>query len=350
MAQFAVRSVRLKGISSCVPSRKEYNRDYDWIGEDERRMFIKTTGIDGRHVAEKGVATSDLCLTAAEALLQKLQWKKEEIDLLVFVSQSRDYILPSTAIIVQDRLGLPKTCAAFDIGLGCSGYVYGLSVITAMMASGGFRKGLLMAGDISTLSLNYKDKSTYPLFGDAGTVTALEYDPAAAPMYFNLQSDGSGYQAIILPDGGVRQRPDENTYKESEVEKGIIRSRGNLWLNGLDVFNFSVREAPPNIRALMDYCQATADDFDYFVFHQANLLMNETIRKKLKLPAEKVPYSLGEFGNTSSASIPLTINTLPPEKYGGHKRWLLSGFGVGLSWGTASLETDGLVCTEIIYQ
>ncbi|TND09673.1 MAG: 3-oxoacyl-ACP synthase [Bacteroidetes bacterium] len=350
MAVFAVHHVRMAGISSCVPSRKEYNRDYDWISEDERRMLIKTTGIDGRHVADKGVATSDLCLDAAELLLKKLGWKKDEIDLLVFVSQSRDYILPSTAIILQDRLGLPKTCAAFDIGLGCSGYVYGLSAISSMIATGGFRKALLMAGDISTLSLNYKDKSTYPLFGDAGTVTALEYDPSAPAMYFNLQSDGSGYQAIILPDGGVRQRPDENTYVESEVDKGIIRSRGNLWLNGLDVFNFSVREAPPNISALIQYCQADTGSFDYFVFHQANLLMNETIRKKLKIPAEKVPYSLGQFGNTSSASIPLTINTLKPEQVSGKKRWLLSGFGVGLSWGTASVETENLVCTEIIYK
>jgi 3-oxoacyl-[acyl-carrier-protein] synthase-3 len=348
MAFLETRNVRLRGISACVPARKEYNRDYDWITEDERKLLIKTTGIACRHVAREGTTTSDLCAIAAEKLLHELGWKKEEIDLVVFVTQSRDYFLPSTALILHQKLGLSKTCAAFDMGLGCSGYVYGLSSVAAYMSGGSMKKALLLAGDISTVSVNKRDKSTYPLFGDCGTATALEYDAGAGQMVFNLQSDGTGYEAIIMPDGCLKQLYNDASYVEHEVEKGVIRSRRNLWLNGLDVFNFSVREAPPNITAVMNYLNRTEADYDYLVMHQANLLMNETIRKKLKIPAEKVPYSLADYGNTSSASIPLTIVSQLAERAKQPARWLFSGFGVGLSWGCVSLETDQLVCPPVI--
>jgi 3-oxoacyl-[acyl-carrier-protein] synthase III len=348
MALFSVNGMRIRGIAAAVPSATEENSKYEYVTEAERNMLIKTTGIATRHVAPKGMATSDLCLPAAEKLIAELGWKKEEIGLLIFVSQSPDHILPATSIILQDKLGLPKTTAAFDISLGCSGYVYGLSVIAPLMATGGFRKALLLAGDISTHGLTPKDKSTWPLFGDAGTATALEYDPASRS-FFNLQSDGSGHEAIIIPDGGLRNPMTDKTYEPQEFEKGIVRHRRNLWLNGLDVFNFSTREAPPNITALLEFSGFTAEAIDYFIFHQANLLMNETIRKKLKVPAEKVPYSLHDFGNTSSASIPLTIAARMKEPALVPHRWLLSGFGVGLSWASAIVETDKLICPDIIY-
>lgn len=348
MALFSTSHTAIRGLSACVPEQKEYNRDYDWISESERTMLIKTTGIDGRRVAPEGITLLDLSIPAGEALLQKLGWEKESIGMLVLVTQSRDYILPSTAILIQDRLGLPKTCAALDIGLGCSGYVYGLSVASAMLQTGGFKRALLVAGDVSTVSASPQDKSVYPLFGDAVTITALEYDPAAPKMDFNLQSDGAGYEAIIIRHGSVRRMPDAESFVMHEIEKGIVRAPRHLELNGLDVFNFSVREAPPNITALLAYNHTTAEDYDYFVMHQANKLMNETIRKKLKIPAEKTPYSLGEFGNTSSASIPLTLLTQCTEAAQSPKRWLFSGFGVGLSWGAAAVHTEKIICVPVI--
>ena len=348
MAFLETGNVRIRGISACVPEHKEYNRDYDWITEDERKLLIKTTGISCRHVSREGTTTSDLAAIAADKLIQKLGWEKSEIDLVVFVTQSRDYFLPSTALILHQKLELSKSCAAFDIGLGCSGYVYGLSTAAAYMAGGSMKKALLLAGDISTVSVNKRDKSTYPLFGDCGTATALEYEAGAAPMVFNLQSDGSGFEAIIMPDGCLKQLYNEESYIEREVEKGVIRSRRNLSLNGMDVFNFSVREAPANITAVMNRCGKTAEDYDFLIMHQANLLMNETIRKKLKIPAEKVPYSLADYGNTSSASIPLTIVSQLAERAQQPARWLFSGFGVGLSWGSVSLETDHIVCLPVI--
>lgn len=346
MAYFSVRGAKVCGIAATVPATTESNRDYQLLSESERSMLVKTTGIEQRHVAVHGETTGDLCVKSAETIISSLGWKKEEIDLLVFVSQSPDHFLPATSVIVQDRLGLTKSTAAFDVNLGCSGYVYGLSVVSSMMSTGGFRKALMLVGDISTAALNRKDKSTWPLFGDCGTATALEYN-RDYEIHFNLQTDGSGKNAIIIPHGGIRHPITEESLVEKEYEPGITRHMRNLWLNGLDVFNFSVREAPTNVTALLEKVGKTIDDVDYFVMHQANLLMNETIRKKLKFPLEKTPYTLKEFGNTSSASIPLTIVNQLQQEERSHLRLLLAAFGVGLSWGSCYLETDNLVCPPV---
>lgn len=348
MAFLTTDHIRIAGLAACVPANKENNLAYDHISETERKLLIKTTGIEERRVAQPGIATSDLCFHSAVKLMNELKWNREEVDLLIFVSQSRDYFLPATGIILQDRLGLPKSCVALDIGLGCSGYIYGLSVISAMMSSGKWKKGLLLVGDISTNSISYTDKSTYPLFGDAGTATALEYSEGKH-MYFNLQSDGKGYEAIIINHGGLRHTQTSESTVRKEVEPGIIRSERDLALNGLEVFNFSLREVAPNIKDLLQYTSKKIEEIDFAVFHQANLLMNETIRKKLGLPPEKVPYSLKDFGNTSSASIPLTMVTrLKNELSKSKKNMLLSGFGVGLSWGSVWLETENVVVSDLI--
>jgi 3-oxoacyl-[acyl-carrier-protein] synthase-3 len=347
MSLFAVNGMRIRGIAAAVPAQKESNHDYDRLTEQERNMFVKTTGVATRHIAPEGMTTSDLCLRAAEKLIAELGWNKDEIGLLIFVSQSPDYFLPATSIVLQGKLNLPKTTAAFDINLGCSGYVYGLSVIASLMATGGFKKALLLAGDISSAGITPKDKSTWPLFGDAGTATAVEYDISSKSV-FNLQSDGTGYEAIIIPDGGLRSPLNDQTFIDTETEPGVIRHRRNLWLNGLDVFNFSVREAPANVNNLLLEAGITSEQVDHFVFHQANKLMVETIRKKLKLPPEKVPYSLGEYGNTSSASIPLTIVAQLQEQSKHPQSWIFSGFGVGLSWASGYVQTESLVCPKLI--
>lgn len=350
MAILSIKNVQIVGIAAAVPQQQVSNRDYDWISEKEREILIKTIGIETRRVATPDMATSDMCFAAAETLLSAAKWEKDSIDLLIWVSQSSDYYLPATSIILQDRLGLSKTCMAFDINLGCSGYVYGLSVIANLLQSGQLKRGLLLAGDKSTTATSYQDKSTYPLFGDAGTATLIEFAPdSAKPMHFNLQSDGSGKDAIIIPDGAVRNPISDQTFVLEQVEEGIIRHRHNLWLDGLMVFNFALREVAPNVKALWEHIGTDADSYDYFVFHQANKLMNESIRKKLKLPIEKVPYTLQQYGNTSSASIPLTMlacfqNRLQTQSL----HLLLSAFGVGLSWGSVSLHTQNLICPDII--
>jgi 3-oxoacyl-[acyl-carrier-protein] synthase-3 len=351
MAQFSSSNVSIKGIAACVPKNTESNNEYTYIDEDERKLLIKTTGIEFRRVVKKGITGSDVCYEAAEKLIKDLNWKKSEIELLVYVSQSKDYFAPSTATILQDRLGLPKSTIAFDSGLGCSGYVYGLSMISAYMNMTKVKKAVLLVGDISTFALTPLDKSTYPLFGDAGTATALEYDEKAFPMNYSLGTDGSGYEAIILPGGCLRSPYDEEMYKMVEVEKGITRSKGNVWLKGLDVFTFSVTVVPPSLKELMAYSNETSESIDYFVMHQANLLMNETIRKKLKIAPEKVPYSLRDFGNTSSASIPLTLVTQLANEINtidSPKTFMFSGFGVGLSWASVIFKSSKIHISKLV--
>jgi 3-oxoacyl-[acyl-carrier-protein] synthase-3 len=350
MAIFSVPGIKIAGIASAVPSTRYSNHDYDRLTEKERELFIKTVGVEFRHVAEKGTSTSDLCQAAAERILNELNWSPEDIELLVFISQSRDYLIPATAGILQDKLGLPKSCMAYDISLGCSGFVYGLSTVGSQMATGQFKKALLMVGDVSTQNTSDTDKSTFPLFGDGGSVAALEYDMSVPEMTFNLQTDGAGYKAIIIPDGGIRNLvTKEHSFELEKFAEGIERNRLHIALNGMDVFQFSLREVPPNVNALATKLNIGLDEVDYFVFHQANKLMNESIRKKLHVPPEKYPYSMGKYGNTSSASIPLTINAALKEEVENKKlKMIFSGFGVGLSWGSVYLETEPFMSPEII--
>ena len=349
MAIFQVPNISIAGISACVPEDEYNNDNYDWITEKERETLIKVTGVQRKRHAKKGTTTSDLCFVAADNLINELSWDRSEIDLLVFVSQSRDYIIPATAGLLQDKLSLSHSCIAFDVSLGCSGFVYGLSVIGSMMSTGRIKKGLLLTGDISTLNTSYRDKSAFPLFGDAGTATAVELNSNSDRMMFNLQTDGSGYDAIIIPDGGIRNFANkDSSFKYDKISDGIIRNKFNIALDGVKVFNFSLREVKPNINKLLQNFELTTDDIDYFVFHQANKLMNETIRKQLKIEPEKVPSSMKDYGNTSSASIPLTIVTELAKQIKNNKlTLLLSGFGVGLSWGSVILRTENIVCPPV---
>ncbi len=349
MAFFSVENINLLGIAAAVPRNEISNYDYDFLNESERKLLIKTTGIEKRRaVLNSGITTTDLGMAAAEKLLKETNTSKDDIGILIFISQTPDYLLPASSILLQNRLGLSKSCMAFDINLGCSGYIYGLSVIGSLMNQAKIKKGLLIAGDISSISAVREDKSVYPLFGDAATATMLEYNTQADKMHFSLQNDGSGYEAIIVREGGVRKPLTKESFLIEDLGNGVSRAPRNLELNGMDVFNFSVTEVPANVIEFLRETSTTVDSYDQFIMHQANLLMNETIRKKLKFPAEKVPYSLSKYGNTSSASIPLTIVTELGKKVSGNVSFLLSGFGVGLSWGTVSLKTHNLVCPQLI--
>lgn len=349
MATFSVNNIAIKGISCCVPKNMERNIDLDILTKEEIQKFIDATGVEERRIVTKEICTSDLCCEAAEKLIKDLNWQKEEIEILVFVSQTADYILPVSAAILQDRLGLSTNCIAFDVPLGCSGYVYGMSIIASMMKATGIKKGLLLAGDTSSKLLSKSDKSTVPLFGDGGSATAFELDEKANSIFFDLGTDGSGYKAIIIPDGGSRNRINEDSLKIVNIEEGISRNSCNLVLDGMDVFGFGISQAPKTVNKLIEKFEIDKDAIDHFVFHQANLMMNKMIVKKLKLPVEKVPYSLKNFGNTSSTTIPLTIVTeLKESLTNDNKDLIICGFGVGLSWGTAKIRLDNVVISDLI--
>lgn len=349
MALLSFEHVKIEGISACVPSHIEKNENYKILTEQERSQLIKTIGVSERRIADKNTTAADLCQQAAERLILELNWRKEEIGLLIFLSQSPDYYLPATSIVLQDKMGLPKNCMAFDMNLGCSGFIYSLSIASSLISSGNIKKALVLCGDKSSVSVPYSDKSTYPLFGDAGTATALSFNENSSPFQFNLKSDGDGYQNIIIYEGGCRNPVTKASLDVKEIEKGIQRNGLNLVLNGSNVFDFTLNDVLPTIKESLSISGNTTNDIDYFIFHQANLLMNETLRKLLKIPLEKTPYSLQNFGNTSSASIPLTIvSQINNEVRTKINKFLFCGFGVGLSWGTIILEMGNIVCPPLI--
>lgn len=349
MAIFSINNVAIGAIAASVPKRVERNRDYEYVAPAERELLVKTTGIEERRIAAPDQTASDLCLAAARSILDVRSIRPEDIGLLVYVSQSNDYYLPATAALLQQRLGLLKSTIAFDVGLGCSGYVYGLAIAASLMRTCGLKNALLLAGDISTATVSAEDKSAYPLFGDAGSATLLEQSENDAPWRFNLMTDGSGADAIMIPDGFGRNKPSEASFVYEEFSPGIRRNRLQLALKGNEIFSFATREVPASISSLLENYQLGIDDVDCFIMHQANKLMNETIRKKLNIPGEKTLYSLRQFANTSSASIPLTLVTnrsqLAQDKPLG---LLLSGFGVGLSWGNLFMTTQNLTCLPLI--
>lgn len=343
MAFLEFKNVRIAGMSAGVPKRRVCNLDIPDISADyDAATYVEATGVLERRVDEQ-LTTSDLCVSAAERLLTDLGWDKSEVEGIIFVSQTTDYYLPATACIIQDRLGLSKECYAEDIVLGCSGWVYGLSSLAGMMAQGGIRKALLMAGDAKRrVPLND------PLFGFAGTVTALEYAEGSRGFQFHFGTDGSGFDAIIIPDGGSRNRVTKDSFNE-EVIEGRNYNRLETRMKGMDVFSFGIMTAPESIKKLAKHFEFDYHEADYYVLHQANLKMNDMIIRRLKLAPEKFPSCMYHFGNTSSASIPLTMVTQLKDSLETRPTKLICcGFGVGLSWGTVAFETNHVLVSDLV--
>lgn len=282
---------------------------------------------------------------AAEQLIADLGWDKKEIGALVFVSQTPDYILPATSCILQDKLGLSKDCYSLDISLGCSGWVYGLSVISSLMQTGMIKKGILIAGDARKQCFEEPDQ----LFGFAATATAVEYQEGAEGFKFHFGTDGSGYDAIIKPVGGCRNQVTAKDLEPVMCEDGRMRHGFQTLMKGMDVFAFGITTAPKSIKKLVAEYELNTENIEYYAFHQANRKMNDTISKKLKLKEEQVPYSMTHFGNTSSASIPITIVTQLADKIANKKTEMIGcGFGVGLSWGTVHFTTNNPVISKLV--
>ena len=342
MAYLEIKDVRIAGISAGVPEKiasnlhptEEDNTSKEYSPEE----YVKTTGVIERRVS-RFLTTSDLCYAAAEQLILDLGWNKEEIDGLIFVSQTPDYVLPATACILQDRLGLSKDCYAMDVSLGCSGWVYGLSTAASLLGENGMRKILMLCGDAKK-RFRVSNQLRDPLFGSAGSATAIEYKKGCDGLKFHFGTDGSGFDAIITPDMGSRSPVTQDSFVFEDVE-GKPSCRLMTRMKGMDVFSFGIMTAPKSVKSLAEHFGFNYFDADYFVFHQANMKMNSFISKKLKLENDRVPSCMHHFGNTSSASIPLTIvSELKGKCDSRPTKMICCGFGVGLSWGTVFFETD----------
>jgi 3-oxoacyl-[acyl-carrier-protein] synthase III len=348
MANFKINNVRLSGIGCIVPKAIQENIKNNVFHIDDIEKFIITTGVSEFRKSGSKTTTADLGVCAAEKLMRELKIDRDEIDILIFVSQTPDYnCIPNTAPIMQARLGLKESCLAFDIPLGCSGYIYGLSTVASYLQNGAFKKALLICGDTPSKIVSENDKSSAMLFGDAASVTLLEYSEGN-DMYFNLGTDGSGFETIKINDGGFRNPFTQDSLIEKDFGNDIKRNGCQLILDGMDVFGFGINQAPKTFNELLSFSNVDKEQISFSIFHQANLMMNEMIRKKLKLNKETVPYSLEKFGNTSSASIPLTIVTKLKDKIVDQSKLVLCGFGVGLSWGTCYLEANNLTIMDLI--
>lgn len=349
MAIFEYNGIRVTGFSAAVP-QKVFNNytDNAFFSQEDALAIIGKTGIKERRVATSDICASDLCFVAAEQLLNEMGTNRDEIDVVIFVSQTPDYRMPATSLLLQDRLQLSKSCAAFDLNLGCSGFVYGLNIAYGFGQQQHIRKVLLLNGETRTRAYSFKDRQTGFIFGDAGTACLIEKDTLAPTSYFLLHSDGAKSDAIMIKAGGYRYPSSEDTLKEKVREGGSIRSDEHGVMDGAAVFEFVITAVPRQIRQLFNLSNMSMEQIDFFVHHQANIFMNGHLSRKLKLPDHKVPYSLHRYGNTSSVSIPLTIVSELYDKLDGCKKMQLSGFGVGLSWGSAIIEVASPYIGKIV--
>jgi 3-oxoacyl-[acyl-carrier-protein] synthase-3 len=350
MAFLQFKEVGMTHLAAAVPRNTIHNYQYTaYFPKEEVKEVVDKIGVTERRFAPEGICASDLCEAAANAVFSTYDINKADIDLLVFVSQTPDYRMPATAVLLQHRLGLSTHTMAFDVSLGCSGFVYGLSLVYSLMEHSGLKKALLLDGETRSRVYSPKDRKTAFLFGDAGVAAIIERRETFNDSFFSLQTDGSKESLIKIDAGGYRHPSSPETVEEKTVDAfGNIRSDEQAHMNGAEVFNFILSHVPENIRHLLQEANVPAESIDYWVFHQANSFMNGYLVKKLKIPPEKALSCIAEFGNTSSVSIPLTIATTLKENVRGTKNWLLSGFGVGMSWGSAVIRTYDLKIPALV--
>lgn len=333
MALFKTRGTKIVGLISIVPKNKEDNLTLKHINENERNQLVFHTGIRYRRKVDSNeTVVKDLFQDAITRLLDKLKWEKSTIDILICVTQTSKISIPSTSCQLHGDMGFLENTLCYDINSGCSGFVYGLHTVSTLLSSieKKYSRAIICCGDVSSSLIDPADPSVQPIFSDAVSAIAIELqeDITSVTGYFNLQTDGSGQKAICLSNdkGG-------NSY---------------MTLNGIDVFNYSVQLVPNNIRSLFTFADKTWDFPDLFVFHQANKIINDSISRNLKLAREKVPSTLYEYGNTASASIPLTLGKAWNSGIKKSGWVMISGFGVGFSVASAIIQFDPIFCEDPI--
>ena len=325
MALATHSNIKISGIASALPKEATNIEQFSNLSITEQKKFVAVTGINTRRQKRKDLAFSKLFSIASKQLLEKLYWKKEDIKFLICITQTPDDAIPGVSFKIKQQLELSEDCINLDVNIGCSGYVYGLYLINSLMQSFPLCKALLCVGDALTGEVDSLDTNTAAIFSDAATVTALEYIDETANMFFNLQSNGNGYEAI--------QQPKNNS----------------LTMNGLDVFHWSMSKVAPSIKSLLESHEIDKNEIDFVVLHQANKLLNTRIENKLDIPKEKFLRSLEWYGNTSSASITLTIvHHFQNKKIDTSYTFLLAGFGVGFSWASCVIDLKDVLIPEII--
>lgn len=348
MALWNINNVALRGVAAAVPDNHVSSYDLGIFTKEEAEIFDNTVGIKYRYLAPDTMCASDMCQAAGEKLLEGLGWEKKTIDILVFESVTGDYKTPPTSGILQHKMGFPTSTFVMDIPMGCCGTMYAINVAGNLLSSGSVKRALLLVGDTAARMGSWVDKSRVPLFGDVGTAIALEYDENAEDIVVEFNTLGSGYQALMTPHGGYRHPIDETSFIKEDFGNGIIRAPKDAIINGMDVFSFAISRPPISVKNLMESLSLDKEnDVDFYLIHQANKLIVDKIVKKLKINPDKVPYDLQEFGNLGGASIPtLMVANISDELKAKPLTLVCSSFGLGLTWGTMVMKTDGNVYVE----
>jgi 3-oxoacyl-[acyl-carrier-protein] synthase-3 len=306
------------------------------FGPKQVQAIIKATGVERARIAPQGMTASDMCQKAAERLIEKENFDRKEIDGLVFVSQTADYILPATSVSLQDRLGLSQDTVCMDVHYGCSGYIYGLFQAACWINSGMCSRVLVLSGDTSSRLINPNDRALRMVFGDCGTATLV--CQGEGRMGFHIQSDGSGADRLIVPAGGFRTPVSEETSRLVTDQDGNVRTQNDLFMDGISIFNFALTNVPPNINTLLQSMQWDIKEVGLFALHQANVFMVNCIRKMLHVDKSVVPTNVTNYGNTGPATIPLLFSDLCSNGTYDLSKVVMSGFGVGLSWGSVAAD------------
>jgi len=349
MAFLSFDNVKIKGITAVVPKNIKKTAELPFFTPEEGKYVEEQTQIKEARIVSEGTCASDLCFQAAERLLKEVGWEKSEIGALFFVGQARDYIAPQTASLLQDRLGLSEECMVADLPMACQGYIYGLSILGSIMSKGTIKKALMLVGETNSTFISHYDKTTWPLHGDAGTATALEFCEGAAPMQFHFAGDGSTYQYVFIPAGGARMPITEKEFEYEEPTPGRKFNKTHCIMDGMNVFALAISRPPKSVKKLIEQYGINVENVDYLLLHQANNLIDEKIARKLHVDTSKVPMSLEYYGNTAACSIPLNIVTQLSDVIGQKKaETIMCAMGTGFSWGSAHIELDHIVCPPVM--
>jgi len=331
--------VFLGGVAYALPERIVTNEELqrenpDW---DIERIAAKT-GIRARRVVSDGETAADLGVAAAERLLTNLDVDRNSIDFLLFCTQSPDYVLPATACVLQERLQLSHGCGAVDFNQGCSGFVYGLALAKGLVTAAIAKRVLLITAETYSRYVHPRDRAVRVLFGDGSAACLVQSTKGGARIDgFALGTDGEGFSNLIVPAGGARRPACLATKVETTDDRGSTRTPEHLFMDGQELFNFTLKRVPEVVTQLLQQSQLTRDDIDWFLLHQANAFMQEHLRMKLKIPKERAPIVLDGIGNTVSSSIPIAMAVTAHAMRQG-QRVMLVGFGVGYSWGACLLK------------
>lgn len=352
-----LHNVRIAGLRTAVPANEiRIDDELEYYGGSAKKIarLKATLGMDRRRVCPPDVTASDLCAHAATDLLQAFPDSPHNIDALIFLSQWPDWCQPATACELQHRLGLPTTCATFDVNQGCAGYVYGLWIAASLVAAGAAREVLLLVGDTPSKLLDQRNRIIAPVFGDAGSATLLVHDAVASPMHFGLGTDGSGFENIIIPAGKARIPFVREQEANRDLIEDIFDAQGNPWqmidtyMDGGAVFNFTMDVVPAHIMAAMAYSEASPKDIDWLILHQANKQIVSNLADKVGFAPEKAPSAaFGKFGNCAAASIP----TILADHFGNSAhpgRILMCGFGIGLAWASCDATIASWECKPVL--